>query len=78
MASCWSSRSPEGGAPSTHAAGGKIVWAELPLAKAPDLTPETPPLPHRVPSDIRAPEGKAKEQVETALMERVLEGLRRL
>ncbi|MYV55480.1 ATP-binding protein [Streptomyces sp. SID3212] len=59
-------------------AGGKIVWAELPLTKAPDLTPQTPPLPHRVPSEARAPEGKTKTQVETALMERVLEGLRRL
>ncbi|MFE9293727.1 ATP-binding protein [Streptomyces niveus] len=59
-------------------AGGKIVWAELPLIKAAALTPEVPPLPHRVPGDVRGPEGNTKELVETALMEQVLEGLRRM
>ncbi|MFE9292506.1 hypothetical protein [Streptomyces niveus] len=35
-------------------------------------------LPLRVPPHIRVPAGKAKERVETALMQRVLDGLRAL
>ncbi|MFI6082401.1 ATP-binding protein [Streptomyces sp. NPDC051217] len=58
-------------------AGGKVVWAELPLINAPTLTQEVPTLPHRVPSDVRVPNGRVREQVETALMERGLEGVRR-
>lgn len=58
------------------AAGGKIVWAELPLPGAPALA--TRGLPLRVPSHIRVPAGKARERVERALTQRVLDGLRRL
>ncbi|MGW8451128.1 ATP-binding protein [Streptomyces niveus] len=57
-------------------AGGKIVWAELTLSREPTLTTRTLPL--RVPPPIRVPTGKAREQVESALMQRVLDGLRRL
>ncbi|WP_330175825.1 ATP-binding protein [Streptomyces sp. NBC_01498] len=56
--------------------GGKIVWAELALFGAPQLTTRRPALPHRVPTNVRVPPGKAREQVETALMERLLGGLR--
>lgn len=56
--------------------GGKIVWAELALSREPALA--TPGLPLRVPPHIRVPPGKAREQVESALMQRVLDGLRRL
>ncbi|MFD7284962.1 ATP-binding protein [Streptomyces sp. NPDC059863] len=58
--------------------GGKIVWAELALSKPPTLTVDVPPLPHRLPAHVRVPEGKAKDAVATALMQRVLEGLRNL
>ncbi|MFC8826677.1 ATP-binding protein [Streptomyces sp. NPDC057137] len=57
-------------------AGGKIVWAELALSAEPALARRVLPL--RVPPHIRVPVGKAKEQVETALMQRVLDGLRAL
>lgn len=57
-------------------AGGKVVWAELALSREPTLT--TRVLPLRVPPHIRVPAGKAREQVESALMQRVLDGLRRL
>ncbi|MGW2512954.1 ATP-binding protein [Streptomyces scopuliridis] len=56
-------------------AGGKIVWAELTLSNQPEPFAEPAPLPHRVPGNLRVPEGPAKEQVETALMQRVLKGL---
>ncbi|WP_405618006.1 ATP-binding protein [Streptomyces sp. NBC_01508] len=59
-------------------AGGKIVWAELPLPHPPHLTTDVPPLPHRIPEGVRVAPGKAKQQVETALMQRVLDGLRGL
>ncbi|MFI6081320.1 ATP-binding protein [Streptomyces sp. NPDC051217] len=59
-------------------AGGKIVWAELALPVAPSLTTDVPPLPHRAPAHLRVPPGKVREQVETALMRRVLDGLRTL
>lgn len=59
-------------------AGGKIVWVELALFKPPMLTTEVPPLQQRLPRNVRAPEGKAKTQIETALMQRVLDGLRKL
>ncbi|MFJ1596892.1 ATP-binding protein [Streptomyces sp. NPDC088261] len=71
VASCWSSRSPEGGAPSARRRGGKIVWAELPLTKAPDLTPETPRSPTACRAKPAPPRPRKKTQVETALMERV-------
>lgn len=58
------------------AAGGKIVWAELGLSSEPVLA--TRVLPLRVPEQLRVPPGKAKERVETALMQRVLDGLRAL
>jgi anti-sigma regulatory factor (Ser/Thr protein kinase) len=55
--------------------GGKIVWAELHLSSEP--APE-PPLPYGVPGNLRVPEGPVKELVDTALMRRVSEGLRKL
>ncbi|WP_411114453.1 ATP-binding protein [Streptomyces sp. 029-5] len=56
-------------------AGGKIVWAELTLSQQSEPFTGPAPLPHRVPGNLRVPEGPAKEKVETALMRRVLEGL---
>ncbi|MFG2169883.1 ATP-binding protein [Streptomyces niveus] len=56
--------------------GGKIVWAELTLPRAPALAAGRLPL--RVPPHIRVPAGKEREQVESALMQRVLDGLRRM
>ncbi|MFE2748749.1 ATP-binding protein [Streptomyces scopuliridis] len=58
--------------------GGKIVWAELPLSALPEPVPDPAPLPHRVPSTLRVPEGPVKDLVDTALTQRVLEGLRKL
>ncbi|RYJ23413.1 putative regulatory protein [Streptomyces sp. L-9-10] len=55
-------------------AGGKIVWAELTLSPQPEPFTGSAPLPHRVPGSLRVPDGPAKERVETALMQRVLEG----
>lgn len=57
-------------------AGGKIVWAELELSKPPAPAVDPPPLPRRVPEGVRVPVGNADELVGTALMQRVLEGLR--
>jgi anti-sigma regulatory factor (Ser/Thr protein kinase) len=59
-------------------AGGKIVWAELELSKLTVPTEDRPRLPHRVLTALRAPEGQAREMASTALMERVLNGLRSL
>ncbi|MFC8829034.1 ATP-binding protein [Streptomyces sp. NPDC057137] len=59
-------------------AGGKVVWAELELSTPPTLTVDVPPLPHRVPAHVRVPEGAAKQTVDTALMQRILEGLHNL
>ncbi|MEU8625461.1 ATP-binding protein [Streptomyces sp. NPDC048669] len=59
-------------------AGGKIVWAELELSNLTLPTGDHPRLPHRVPTAVRAPEGRAREMATTALMERVLVGLRSL
>ncbi|MFD5114777.1 MULTISPECIES: ATP-binding protein [unclassified Streptomyces] len=57
-------------------AGGKIVWAELPLSRRREsLVDSAPPPPHRVPGRFRVPEGPAKEHVETALTQRVLDRL---
>lgn len=59
-------------------AGGKIVWAELVLSKPEEPFAEWKPRRHPVPEDLCVPQGPAREQVETALMQRILEGLRRL
>ncbi|MFD3488796.1 ATP-binding protein [Streptomyces sp. NPDC058665] len=63
---------------SQSSAGGKVVWAEWELSTPPTLTVDVPPVPHRVPGHVRVPEGAAKDTVDIALMERVLEGLRNL
>lgn len=57
-------------------AGGKIVWAELALSEQDEPFAEWEPRPHRVPENLHVPQGPAREHVETALTQRVLEGLR--
>jgi anti-sigma regulatory factor (Ser/Thr protein kinase) len=59
-------------------AGGKIVWAKVPLTlpPRPDLDGSTLHL--RVPDEAAPRSGAVKDQASTALMQRVLDGLRRL
>lgn len=59
-------------------AGGKIVWARVPL-----ITPPHPPLDDstlqlRAPVETEPPHGPVREQATTALLQRVLDGLRQL
>jgi len=57
-------------------AGGKIVWAKIPLPMLPSPELDGPTLQLRVPDDTAPPPGLVKEQASIALMERVLDGLR--
>ncbi|WP_267244040.1 ATP-binding protein [Streptomyces sp. PR69] len=60
-------------------AGGKVVWAELVIGKAPAPRGpfgDRPRLERRVPQGTRPPRGVVFEAASTALLERVLEGLR--
>lgn len=59
-------------------AGGKIVWAEVALTRLPNPTLDGSTLHLRVPDGFTPPPGPAKDQATTALMQRVLDGLRRL
>ncbi|OCC09544.1 Histidine kinase-, DNA gyrase B-, and HSP90-like ATPase [Streptomyces sp. PTY087I2] len=57
-------------------AGGKIVWAEFELSSPPHSMPSSPAFPKRVPKAVRPPKDGPFKLVETALLERVLVGLR--
>ncbi|WP_411080863.1 ATP-binding protein [Streptomyces sp. cmx-18-6] len=57
-------------------AGGKVTWAEVSLT-GPPKPPPLPPLPVRVPGAIEPPSGPVEEMASTALMQRLLDGLRR-
>ncbi|MFI1955913.1 ATP-binding protein [Streptomyces xinghaiensis] len=60
-------------------AGGKVVWAELVIGKVPAPRGpfgNRPRLEQRVPQATRPLQGEAFELASTALLERVLEGLR--
>lgn len=59
-------------------AGGKIVWAKVMLTTPPCPALDGSTLQLRVPIETEPPSGPAKEQATTALLERVLDGLRRL
>ncbi|MDQ1039925.1 anti-sigma regulatory factor (Ser/Thr protein kinase) [Streptomyces sp. V3I8] len=59
-------------------AGGKIMWAELALTEPPTFATKMLPLQRRSPRTGRTPQGRVKEQIETALMQRVLDGLHKL
>ncbi|MFF5004754.1 ATP-binding protein [Streptomyces phaeochromogenes] len=59
-------------------AGGKIVWAEVALTRLPNPALDGSTLQLRVPSDMEPPPGPTKDQATTALMQRVLDGLRRV
>lgn len=56
-------------------AGGKVVWAALSLAKPPQ-PPTQPVLPVRIPGDTKPPTGTTHRMAGTALIQRVLDGLR--
>jgi anti-sigma regulatory factor (Ser/Thr protein kinase) len=57
-------------------AGGKVVWAHLSLKAPPSPPLDTPPPPRRVPGATKPPPGPVMQQATTALMQRVLVGLR--
>ncbi|WP_234340433.1 ATP-binding protein [Streptomyces sp. SCSIO 75703] len=57
--------------------GGKVVWAEMPLSEPPK-PPCVPGLPARVPGETRPRAGRMERVATTALMQRVLDGLRQL
>ncbi|WP_416982937.1 ATP-binding protein [Streptomyces sp. T028] len=59
-------------------AGGKIVWAMVPLASLPSPSLDGPTLQLRMPDGVTPPPGPVKQQASTALMQRVLDGLRQL
>jgi anti-sigma regulatory factor (Ser/Thr protein kinase) len=59
-------------------AGGKIVWAMLPLTKLPNPALDGSTLQLRIPDGMEPPPSPVKEQASTALMQRVLDGLRNL
>ncbi|MCS0604910.1 ATP-binding protein [Streptomyces sp. LP11] len=59
------------------AVGGKVVWAEMSLDEPPK-PPPFPAMPIRVPNEIRPPGGRMERVATTALMQRVLDGLREL
>ncbi|WP_258044162.1 ATP-binding protein [Streptomyces sp. SM11] len=59
-------------------AGGKIVWAMLPLPTLPSPALDGSTLVLRIPEGFNPPPGPTKEQAATALMQRVLDGLRNL
>lgn len=56
--------------------GGKIVWSQLSLVKEAQPSAGAVELPHRVPGATNPPNEAVKELATTALMQRVLEGLR--
>lgn len=61
-------------------AGGKVVWAHLAIGKVPASHGpfgDRPRLERRVPEGTRAPQGVVREAASVALLEWVLEGLRR-
>ncbi|MDX3277304.1 ATP-binding protein [Streptomyces scabiei] len=59
-------------------AGGKIVWAMNGLVQVPRPALDGSTLQLRVPDDLKPPPGPAKDRASLALMQRVLDGLRRL
>lgn len=59
-------------------AGGKIVWAMLSLIKLPSPALDGSTLQLRIPKGMEPPPGPVKDQASTALMQRVLDGLRQL
>ncbi|WP_435212652.1 ATP-binding protein [Streptomyces sp. bgisy034] len=59
-------------------AGGKIVWAMVPLITLPSPALDGSTLQLRIPDGIEPPPGPVKEQASIALMQRVLDGLRQL
>ncbi|MDX3840054.1 MULTISPECIES: ATP-binding protein [Streptomyces] len=58
-------------------AGGKVVWAEVSLSEPPKPPPH-PAMPVRVPGETKPPGGRMEKVATTALMQRVLDGLRQL
>lgn len=58
-------------------AGGKVVWAEVSLSEPPEPPPH-PAMPVRVPGETRPPGGRMEKTASTALLQRVLDGLRQL
>ncbi|MDQ0776323.1 anti-sigma regulatory factor (Ser/Thr protein kinase) [Streptomyces aurantiacus] len=59
-------------------AGGKIVWAMKALIKLPSPALDGSTLQLRVPDDLQPQPGPVTEQASTALMQRVLDGLRQV